>query len=153
MSLKDWAGRGWIEAHETSPEEIGNLLRIAQRDVAQSETPGLAPEWKLNIAYNAALQCATAALAACGFRPRDHYYAIESLRHTLGLPPGFITRLDAFRKRRNMNAYDRDGMTSDKEAVEMQDLARELLARVRKWLHEHHSKLLLDARRSTSEGL
>ena len=41
-----------------------------------------------------------------------------------------------------MNAYDREGMTSDKEAVEMQDLARELLARVRKWLGENHPDLV-----------
>ena len=142
MSLKEWAERGWIEVHETSADEVANLLRIAQRDIAQSETVGLNADWQLNIAYNAALQCATVALAASGFRPRDHYYAIESLRHTMGLPPGFITRLDGFRKRRNLNAYDREGMTSDKEANEMQDLARELLARVRKWLKEKHPELL-----------
>lgn len=83
--MQEWSQRGWIEAHKTSREEIGNLLRIAERDLAQSDTTGLSPDWQLNIAYNAALQCATAALAASGFRPRDHYYAIESLRFTLGL--------------------------------------------------------------------
>ena len=60
----------------------------------------------------------------------------------MGLPPGFITRLDGFRKRRNLNAYDREGMTSEKEAIEMQDLARELLARVRKWMKEKHPDLI-----------
>ena len=60
----------------------------------------------------------------------------------MGLPPAFITRLDGFRKRRNLNAYEREGMTSEREAEEMQDLARELLARLRKWLREKHPGLL-----------
>jgi hypothetical protein len=60
----------------------------------------------------------------------------------MGLPVALITRLDAFRKRRNLNAYDREGMTSEKEAAEMQSLARELLARLREWLRENHATLL-----------
>ena len=142
VSLKDWSARGWIEAHSTSKEEIDNLLRIAARDIKQSDTPGLTADWRLNIAYNAALQCATAALAATGFRPRDHYYAIESLGFTIMLDIKLITRLDAFRKRRNLNAYDREGMTSEKEADEMRSMAIDLLARTKKWLHETHPDLL-----------
>lgn len=38
------------------------------RDLADSEAEGLSPDWRMNIAYNAALQAATAALAAAGER-------------------------------------------------------------------------------------
>jgi hypothetical protein len=78
VSLQEWSDRGWIEPHKTSAAEIGELLRIVERDISQSETPGLLPDWRLNIAYNAALQCATAALMAVGFRPRD-----QLLRHRI----------------------------------------------------------------------
>ena len=63
MSLKDWLKNGWLVEHKTSPQEITDLLGVMDRDLADCETPGLSPDWRLNIAYNAALQAATAALA------------------------------------------------------------------------------------------
>jgi hypothetical protein len=44
------------------------LLHIADRDLKDCEAGGLSADWKLNIAYNAALQAATAALAASGYQ-------------------------------------------------------------------------------------
>ena len=35
MSLIDWLKAGWLKEHETSPEEIGDLLHIADRDLVQ----------------------------------------------------------------------------------------------------------------------
>ena len=85
MSLERWLQEKYLEQHQTSPEEIANLFRIADRDIAQAGLQGLSADWKLNIAYNAALQLAIAALAAAGYRARSahHYYAIESLSYTL----------------------------------------------------------------------
>ncbi len=68
MSLKSYLRNSWIRRHETSPREIADLLAIADRDVGQSQVPGLGPEWRFDIAYNAVLQLATAALAAAGYR-------------------------------------------------------------------------------------
>ena len=68
MPLADWSSKGWIRSHRTSPEEIQELLAIADRDLSDSASPGLSPDWRLSIAYNAALQLATAALAASGYR-------------------------------------------------------------------------------------
>ena len=64
MTLQRYLENSWIREHRTSPEEIAELLAIAERDVEQSATPGLAAEWRLAIAYNAALQLA---VAACAF--------------------------------------------------------------------------------------
>ena len=68
MSLKNWLSNGWLTEHKSSKQEIGKLLGIAERDLEQALTPGLRPDWRLNIAYNAALQTAVAALAALGYR-------------------------------------------------------------------------------------
>ncbi len=144
MSLQDWQARGWIEAHQTSADEITRLLRIADRDLKQSEIAGLSADWKLNIAYNAALQAATAALAAAGFRPRDHYYAIESLRFTIGAAPRIVTPLDRLRKKRNLNAYEQEGSTSDQDAKEALAIARQLCRTVKEWLAQAHPQLLQD---------
>jgi hypothetical protein len=43
------------------------LLELADRDLKNSQVMELDADWRLNIAYNAALQAATAALAASGF--------------------------------------------------------------------------------------
>ena len=56
MSLQTYLANSWIRRHATSREEIANLLAIADRDIAQSQTPGLGPEWRFDIAYNAAQQ-------------------------------------------------------------------------------------------------
>jgi hypothetical protein len=78
MSLKDWLKSGWLTEHKTSVQEIRNLLDVADRDLTDCLSPGLSADWRLNIAYNAALQAATAALAVCGYRAtRDsHHYRI-----------------------------------------------------------------------------
>jgi len=72
----------------------------------------LSPDWALNIAYNAALQSATAALAAAGYRAsRDQhrYRLIQSLQLTLGADLRLADRFDGFRKKRNLAGYERAG--------------------------------------------
>lgn len=88
MSLSDWQKNGWLHEHRTSTAEIRELLAVVDRDLADSEAEGLSADWRMAIAYNAALQAATAALAAAGYRAtRDqhHYRVIQSLRETVGV--------------------------------------------------------------------
>jgi len=145
MSLKDWLRNGWLAEHETSPQEIIDLLRIADRDLRECQTAGLSPDWRLAMAYNSALGSATAALSAAGYRAtRDghHYRIIQSLAHTIGAGADLIARLDAFRKKRNISHYEQSGAVSDQEANEMFDLARMLRKSVGDWLKNSHPKLL-----------
>ena len=76
MSLKEWLKNGWLADHKTSPQEITNFFKAVDRDLADAKASGLSPDWKLNIAYSAALHLANAALAAKGYRAaRDsHHY-------------------------------------------------------------------------------
>ncbi len=145
MSFQAWLSNGWLVAHRTSPQEIFDLLAVADRDMKDSQTPGLSSDWRLNIAYNAALQTATAALAACGYRAaRDahHYRIIQSLAYTIGASPGLVSQFDQFRKKRNIGAYDRAGATSDQEASEMILLAQRLRNEIEDWLRINHPSLL-----------
>jgi len=68
MSLLEWQRNGWVTTHTSSPQEIRDLLAVVERDLHDSEARGLSADWRMNIAYNAALQAATAALAAAGYR-------------------------------------------------------------------------------------
>src|SRR5580700_10333794 len=101
-------------------------MAIVDRDLAASKTPGLHNDWSFNIAYNAALQLATAALAASGYqaeRTNHHYRVIHSLEFTIGKDTATIRKFDVFRKKRNITDYERAGTISDVEAAEMRQLA------------------------------
>lgn len=49
MTLKQLQDNGWLRPHATSPEEIGNLLAIADRDL-QDAQGGISPDWRFGIA-------------------------------------------------------------------------------------------------------
>ncbi len=68
MSLKDRQKKRWLAKHATSAVEIAGLVKVIERDLSDSQVSGLSPDWKMNIAYNAALQAATVAQYACGYR-------------------------------------------------------------------------------------
>jgi hypothetical protein len=146
MSLEGWLRNGWLVEHTTSPAEIGELLAIADRDLADCRVQGLSPEWRLNIAYNAALQASTAALAACGYRASreaHHYRVIQSLALTIGADAGLVRQFDLFRKKRNIGGYERAGTVSDQEANEMIALAEQIRQEVRDWLVSYHPDLVV----------
>ncbi len=145
MSLRDWQKHNWLVEHQTSAEEVGALLSLVERDLANARVAGLSPDWKLNIAYNAALQAATALLAASGFRAareQHHYRTIQSLTLTIGWPAAKIGHFDGFRKKRNIGGYETAGLVSDQEASEMHALASGLRDDTLAWLRKNHPKLL-----------
>src|ERR1700756_3715078 len=121
MSFADWVKNGWLVAHRSSKQEIANLRGIVARDLKDSQGKDVSDDWRFAIAYNAALQAATAALAATGYRAsRDnhHYRVIQSLEFTTAPGSKLIATFDSFRKKRNISSYDLAGSVSDKEAQE-----------------------------------
>ena len=141
MSLQDWLKNGWLVEHKTSAAEIADLMAIANRDLEDCHVQGLSPDWKLNIAYNAALQASTAALAACGYRASreaHHYRVIQSLSLTIGADVRLVRQFDSFRKKRNFGEYERAGTVSDQEANEMITLAERITQEVKDWLKSVH---------------
>lgn len=145
MSLSDWERNAWLVAHTTSRQEIEGLLGVADRDLRDCAAKGLSDDWRLAIAYNAALQCATAALAACGYRAAreaHHFRIAQSLSLTLAVDSTLVAQLDAFRKKRNISDYERAGSVSAAEADEIATLARDLRKRLEKWLRKNHPELI-----------
>ena len=144
MSLADWRKNSWLAEHTSSKEEIAALLAIVDRDLANAEAGGLSADWRLAIAYNAALQAATTALATSGYRAareQHHFRTIQSLAHTLGWTAAQVNRFDRFRKKRNIGGYETAGLVSDQEAREMRDLALALRTELVAWLRAKHPVL------------
>jgi hypothetical protein len=82
MTLKQWEANGWLKPHKTSRKEIGNLLAIVRRDLADARAKGISDDWRFGIAYNAALKLCTILLCAEGFRPPQslaHYRSLQAL--------------------------------------------------------------------------
>jgi hypothetical protein len=145
MSLKDWVQYGWLSEHQSSRNEVENLLGLVDRDLRESQAKGLGADWSFAIAHNAALQAVTAALAAAGYRAsRDahHYRVFQSLEYTIKPDPKLIRSLDAFRKKRDTSSYEMGGTISDKEADEMANLAKGLHTEVERWIRTEHPELL-----------
>lgn len=143
--MTSWQAAGWLIEHRLTREETQALLGVVERDLRDSEVEALSPDTQLGLAYNAALQAATVALAACGYRAareRKHYITIQSLAHTIVADASLVNRLDAYRKKRNLGDYERAGATSVGEAAEARELGRRLRDDVRAWLERLHSELL-----------
>ena len=94
--------------------------------------------------YNAALQLASAALIAAGYRAErgnHHFRVIHSLEFTIGADAAIVRKFDVFRKKRNISDYERANTISEIEAEEMQELAETLRKSVDAWLRRNHPQL------------
>jgi len=144
-TLISWVNNGWLRYHQTSREEIGNLLQIVDRDLEDAERD-LSPDWRFGIAYNAALKLCTILLYSEGFRPErtlQHYRTIMAFPVILGKEKEADARyLDICRTKRNVAEYDRVGSITDTEARELIQFVLGFRGDVVAWLKEKHPDLL-----------
>lgn len=99
----------------------------------------------MEIAYNAALQAANAALAAAGYmaeRSSKHLRVIQSLEYTVELERVKVDMLDAFRRKRHIAVYEQVGAISDREASEMLELAMQVRALAEESIRRDRPELL-----------
>jgi hypothetical protein len=147
MSLSEWLKNGWVKVHRTSPQEIAGLLALADRDLKDARARGLSDDWRFNIAYNAALQASSAALAASGYAvakgDSNHFRVIHSLAFTIGSSKDEVDTFDQYRRKRSMSIYDVAGVITENEAKAMHAFAKDLVATVRAWLQAEHPELLV----------
>ena len=147
MSLQQWANNGWLKAHQTSPKEIQDLLKIVERDLSDAVVEDISADWRFGIAYNAALKLCTILIYVSGYRPEkalQHYRTLQALPLILGPNRrADADYLDACRIKRNTVEYDYAGGATKKDADELIAFTQELRVDVRTWLHENHIELLL----------
>lgn len=147
MSFADWLDRRLIKRHRPEKQEIGNLLAVADRCLADARVAGVSADGRLQSAYNAALAAATAALHASGYRSNPaaaghHAVTVESIALTVGSDAAVVRKLDGFRRKRHRAAYDVAGAVSEQEVTELVALAAELRNAVAVWLAAEHPTLV-----------
>jgi hypothetical protein len=104
VPLSDWLANRWITAHSATRQEIEDLFAVVDRDLLDAAIPRLSDDWRLGITYNGALQLATIALAAEGYRAgrdRHHERTVLSVRETVGVDQAIVDLLDVTRRKRN----------------------------------------------------
>lgn len=145
MTLKQWSNNGWLRAHKTSRQEIGNLLAIVERDIKDASQGEISTDWSFGIAYNAALKLCTVLLYAQGYKAErnlQHYRTIQSLPLILGPErKNDADYLDSCRTKRNIVEYDYVGGVTRDNAVELIEFVKELKSDVESWLKKKHPEL------------
>ena len=145
MTLENWLENNWLKKHKTSPKEIGDIFGMVERDINDAQNVEISADWRMNIAFNASLQCANAALYASGYRTSGeghHERAINSLKFTIHAPDELIKHLNLFRTKRIRATYDLAGSVSEQEVKEAIELAKNLRDQVVRWLKKNHADLV-----------
>ena len=144
MSLKEWADNGWLRPHQSSKQEIADLLSIVSRDLTDAEGE-ISADWRFGIAYNAALKLCTILVHASGYRPEknlQHYRTIAALPLVLGDRWKEESEyLETCRRKRNIVEYDRTGAVTDQDAAELSAFCLDLRHEVEDWLKKNHPEL------------
>ena len=147
MSLRDYLSKGFLKRERTSAREIGDLLMLVERDVAECRKEELTLDWRFNIAYNAALQLCKIVLRSSGFRTRSrspaHMVTIACLPDLLDeRQKERAEYLDQCRSKRNATEYDAAGRITEEEVAELVEEVLELQRDVIDWLEREHPDLL-----------
>jgi hypothetical protein len=146
MTLQEWHRNGWLKAHKSSAEEVGNLFEIVARDLEDAGRAEISSDWRFGIAYNGALKLCTILLYAEGYRPEKslaHYRTLQALPLILGADrEDDAAYLDSCRIKRNTVEYDMAGATTASEANELIQFVKSLNKTVKEWLKKKHPALL-----------
>lgn len=147
MSLDNLVKIGKLHLHEARRDEIQRLLRGLERSLADARVEALSNEGRLAAAYDSVLRLATIALRAAGYRtgPEQlghHAITLQALPLTLGTNAELTMQLDAFRRKRNLAAYEGDDSVSDRDLAELLTIVDELKPRLLAWLRKQHPDLM-----------
>src|SRR6266508_2896822 len=102
MTLDNLARIGKLKAHAADEREIARLLESADRALQDASVAALSGDSRLELAYRALMQAALAAILANGYRPSTsepghHQLLIQMLPKTIGIAPGRVQVLEAYR--------------------------------------------------------
>ena len=105
--------------------------------------PTIHAETRLEQVYHAILNCALVALRANNLRPVNgpgkHFYALESLLHTMGVEHKRVDYYQELRDLRNKDIYEGSIHVSEREVEEAIEEAVWLQELLREWVEERRS--------------
>lgn len=138
--------QGRLQPQTTSPQEIADLLIVAERGLRDAEATVISTDLRFSAAYDAALTLATVVLRCAGYRTRGvahHATTFEALAFVMG--GQMQVRADLFeacRMKRNVTHYRRAGEVTLQEVEELLAVAVAFKGEVEAWVSTHYPQYL-----------
>jgi hypothetical protein len=150
MQFKDWAAKKELEELETSPEEIAELLRLADQNLLDCEFLSTAPisnDLYHSCVYRAALPLAKVSLRAEGYRvpasaEKGHVILLDALTFTVDKRSKYKTQLQVARLVRNQATYTSATTHQRSDIDNLLKTVRELRVDIETWLRREHPELI-----------
>jgi hypothetical protein len=151
ITAKDWAVQKKLLEEKSSPEEIQELLALADEMLSDCDivarTGELSADHYHRNVYEASLPCAKAIMRAAGYRTGKgaeggHDLLFAYLNFTIDKKGDkYISVLQAARLTRQQTTYNAKGNLDKKDVDKLLALVHSLRTHVEKWLRENHSHL------------
>ncbi len=146
MSLAALLARKRVERYSTSSNELAGLRKLIARDMADATVPGLSADRTFATAYNAVLQLSKMALACAGYRvsatlPGHHQTTFEAAGLVISSAARQLTDyFETCRRKRNVIDYDSGEVTTESQAAELLEKARQYQRLIEAWIAKNHPK-------------
>ncbi len=146
MSFESLLAEGQLRHREANRADILQLIRLADRDLADAVVRGLSADRRFLIAYDAALSLATIPMLSSGYETHGsghHWVTFQVLPDFMGKEHSqTATYFESCRVKRKIGTYDRGGEVSDSEADELVAEATGFRSQVERWLRDKHPELV-----------
>lgn len=129
--LERLADAGHLKREAPIRLEFEGLIRSAAARITDAQKPGLAPESRFDLAYNAAHALALAALRWHGYRAEKRYLVFQALAHTLGSCVATWRLLAKCHQERNRAEYEGVGDIDQALVAGLLEAGASLLTQVR----------------------
>ena len=148
MTLDNLIGRG-LEKAESDGEELARYLGRVRRKLEDSRQKNISLDSRFDVAFEALLQIALAALRANGYRTTSgaghQQLAIQALPKSIGVSATDVRALDEFRKRRSAGLYLAEFEPSEAEVGALIGAVERLHKQLLAWLKANRPELLAEA--------
>lgn len=140
-----------VEPHKTSRRELDDLRSVVARDLHDASIDELSADARFGIAYSGILALTKMLPACAGYRTkglRAHQTSFEAIELSMGAAVSKQAHyFDTCRRKRNASSYDVAGGTTETEAQELVQAAREFRETVEAWIAKHHPDLEIAGRK------
>jgi hypothetical protein len=132
LALDNLVRTGGLKPEAPERAELEGLIRSGLARLADASVAALSLDGRFDLAYNAAHALSLAALRWHGYRSENRYLVVQTLAHTLKLPPEMWRVLDTAHRKRNFVEYEGVADVDEEIVAALIRVTQEIAARVQR---------------------